>query len=118
MPELFTLRSIAAAIALLYIFSVINSPPEYERGVIFRLGRLLPEAKGPGVILVFRPVDKIVRISLRTVVLEVPSQDVITRDNVTASVNAVVYFRVMQPRLVVVDVEDYLYATSQLAQTT
>jgi regulator of protease activity HflC (stomatin/prohibitin superfamily) len=118
MPELFTLPIIAAAIALLYIFSVINILPEYERGVIFRLGRLLPEAKGPGVILVFRPVDKIVRISLRTVVLEVPSQDVITRDNVTVSVNAVVYFRVIQPRLAVVEVENYLYATSQLAQTT
>ena len=118
MPELFTLPIIAAAIALLYILSVINILPEYERGVIFRLGRLLPEAKGPGVILVFRPVDRIVRISLRTVVLEVPSQDVITRDNVTVSVNAVVYFRVMQPRLAVVEVENYLYATSQLAQTT
>lgn len=118
MPELFTLPIIAVAIALLYIFSVINILPEYERGVIFRLGRLLPEAKGPGVILVFRPVDKIVRISLRTVVLEVPPQDVITRDNVTVSVNAVVYFRVIQPRLAVVEVENYLYATSQLAQTT
>src|SRR2546423_1041995 len=118
MPELFTLPIIAAAIALLYILSVITILPEYERGVIFRLGRLLPEAKGPGVILVFRPVDRIVRISLRTVVLEVPSQDVITRDNVTVSVNAVVYFRVMQPRLAVVEVENYLYATSQLAQTT
>jgi regulator of protease activity HflC (stomatin/prohibitin superfamily) len=118
MPELFTLPIIAAAIALLYILSVINILPEYERGVIFRLGRLLPEAKGPGVILVFRPIDRIVRISLRTVVLEVPSQDVITRDNVTVSVNAVVYFRVMQPRQAVVEVENYLYATSQLAQTT
>lgn len=118
MPELFTLPIIAAAIALLYILSVINILPEYERGVIFRLGRLLPQAKGPGIILVFRPVDRIVRISLRTVVLEVPSQDVITRDNVTVSVNAVVYFRVMQPRLAVVEVENYLYATSQLAQTT
>ena len=118
MPELFTLPIIAVAIALLYIFSVINILPEYERGVIFRLGRLLPEAKGPGVILVFRPIDKIVRVSLRTVVLEVPSQDVITRDNVTVSVNAVVYFRVIQPRLAVVEVENFLYATSQLAQTT
>src|ERR1041384_130563 len=114
MPELFTLPIIAAAIALLYILSVINILPEYERGVIFRLGRLLPEAKGPGVILVFRPIDR----SVRTVVREVPSQDVITRDNVTVSVNAVVYFRVMQPRQAVVEVENYLYATSQLAQTT
>ncbi|HXU38881.1 MAG TPA: slipin family protein [Blastocatellia bacterium] len=118
MPELFTLPIIAAAILLLYILSVVNILPEYERGVIFRLGRLLPQAKGPGIILVFRPIDRIVRISLRTVVLEVPSQDVITRDNVTVSVNAVVYFRVMQPRLAVVEVENYLYATSQLAQTT
>ncbi|HEY3136046.1 MAG TPA: slipin family protein [Blastocatellia bacterium] len=118
MPQLFTLPIIAAAIVLLYIFSVITILPEYERGVIFRLGRLLPQAKGPGVILVFRPIDRIVRISLRTVAMEVPSQDVITRDNVTVSVNAVVYFRVMQPRQAVVEVENYLYATSQLAQTT
>src|SRR3989454_6988517 len=118
MPGLFTLPVIAAAIILLYILSVTTILPEYERGVIFRLGRLLPEAKGPGIILVFRPIDRIVRISLRTVAMEVPSQDVITRDNVTVSVNAVVYFRVMQPRLAVVEVENYLYATSQLAQTT
>jgi len=118
MPQLFTLPIIAVAILLLYILSVINILPEYERGVIFRLGRLLPEPKGPGIILVFRPVDRIVRISLRTVVLDVPPQDVITRDNVTVSVNAVVYFRVIQPRLAVVEVENYLYATSQLAQTT
>ncbi len=118
MPQLFTLPIIAVAIVLLYIFSVITILPEYERGVIFRLGRLLPQAKGPGVILVFRPIDRIVRISLRTVAMEVPSQDVITRDNVTVSVNAVVYFRVMQPRQAVVEVENYLYATSQLAQTT
>ena len=116
--ELFTLPIIAIVIALIYILSVINILREYERGVIFRLGRLLPEAKGPGLILVFRPIDRIVRISLRTVVLDVPPQDVITRDNVTVSVNAVVYFRVIDPRLAVVEVENYLYATSQLAQTT
>jgi regulator of protease activity HflC (stomatin/prohibitin superfamily) len=118
MPELLTLLIIAVAIALLYLLSVINILPEYERGVIFRLGRLLPEPKGPGIILVFRPIDRIVRISLRTVVLDVPPQDVITRDNVTVSVNAVVYFRVINPLLAVVEVENYLYATSQLAQTT
>jgi regulator of protease activity HflC (stomatin/prohibitin superfamily) len=118
MPELFTFPIIAAAILLLYILSVLNILPEYERGVIFRLGRLLPEAKGPGLILVFRPIDRIVRVSLRTVALDVPPQDVITRDNVTVSVNAVVYFRVIDPRLAVVEVENYLYATSQLAQTT
>src|SRR4029079_941795 len=116
--ELFTLPIVAVVIALIYILSVINILPEYERGVIFRLGRLLPEAKGPGLILVFRPIDRIVRISLRTVVLDVPPQDIITRDNVTVSVNAVVYFRVINPRLAVVEVENYLYATSQLAQTT
>jgi regulator of protease activity HflC (stomatin/prohibitin superfamily) len=118
MSELVTLPIIAVAIALLYILSVINILPEYERGVIFRLGRLLPEPKGPGIILVFRPIDRIVRISLRTVVLDVPPQDVITRDNVTVSVNAVVYFRVINPLLAVVEVENYLYATSQLSQTT
>lgn len=116
--ELLTLPIIAAVIGVIYILSVINILREYERGVIFRLGRLLSEAKGPGIILVFRPIDRIVRISLRTVVLDVPPQDVITRDNVTVSVNAVVYFRVIDPRLAVVEVENYLYATSQLAQTT
>jgi regulator of protease activity HflC (stomatin/prohibitin superfamily) len=118
MEEFLTFPIIAVVIFLIYIFSVINILPEYERGVIFRLGRLLPEAKGPGLILVFRPIDRIVRVSLRTVTLDVPPQDVITRDNVTVSVNAVVYFRVIDPRLAVVEVENYLYATSQLAQTT
>jgi regulator of protease activity HflC (stomatin/prohibitin superfamily) len=116
--EFFTVPIVAAVIVLIYIFSVINILREYERGVIFRLGRLLPQAKGPGIIFVFRPIDRIVRISLRTVVLDVPPQDIITRDNVTVSVNAVVYFRVINPRLAVVEVENYLYATSQLAQTT
>jgi regulator of protease activity HflC (stomatin/prohibitin superfamily) len=118
MQEFLTFPIIAVVIFLIYLLSVINILPEYERGVIFRLGRLLPEAKGPGLILVFRPIDRIVRVSLRTVTLDVPPQDVITRDNVTVSVNAVVYFRVIDPRLAVVEVENYLYATSQLAQTT
>jgi regulator of protease activity HflC (stomatin/prohibitin superfamily) len=116
--ELFTLPIIALIIFVIYIISVINILPEYERGVIFRLGRLLPQAKGPGLILVFRPIDRIVRISLRTVAFDVPPQDIITRDNVTVSVNAVVYFRVIDPRRAVVEVENFLYATSQLAQTT
>jgi regulator of protease activity HflC (stomatin/prohibitin superfamily) len=116
--ELFTLPIIAAAIIAIYVLSVINILPEYERGVIFRLGRLLPEAKGPGLILVFRPIDRIVRVSLRTITMDVPPQDVITRDNVTVSVNAVVYFRVFEPTKAVVEVENYLYATSQLSQTT
>src|SRR6185312_197620 len=118
MPELLTFPIIAVAIALLYLFSVINILPEYERGVIFRLGRLLPEPKGPGVILVFRPIDRIVRMSLRTVVLDVPPQDIISRDNVSVKVNAVVYFRVIEPKKAVIEVENYMYATSQLAQTT
>jgi regulator of protease activity HflC (stomatin/prohibitin superfamily) len=118
MQDFITLPLIAVAVVLLYVLSVINILREYERGVIFRLGRLLPEAKGPGIILVFRPIDKIVRVSLRTVVLDVPPQDIITRDNVTVSVNAVVYFRVVDPRRAIVEVENYLYATSQLAQTT
>jgi regulator of protease activity HflC (stomatin/prohibitin superfamily) len=118
MQDFITLPIVAVAIVLIYLLSVINILREYERGVIFRLGRLLPEAKGPGIIFVFRPIDKIVRVSLRTVVLDVPPQDIITRDNVTVSVNAVVYFRVVDPRRAVVEVENYLYATSQLAQTT
>ncbi len=91
---------------------------EYERGVIFRLGKLLPEPKGPGVVLVFAPLDRMVRVSLRTIVMDVPAQDVITRDNVSVKVNAVVFFRVMEPRRAIVEVESYHYATSQLAQTT
>ncbi len=90
---------------------------EYERGVIFRLGRLIG-AKGPGIIFIIPGVDKLLRISLRTVVLEIPAQDVITRDNISLKVNAVVYFRVVDPNKAVVQVENYLYATSQLAQTT
>src|SRR5262249_55015303 len=118
LSEFLPLPIIVVIILLLYIFGTIKIVPEYERGVIFRLGRLLPEAKGPGLILVFRPIDRLVRVSLRTVALDVPPQDVITRDNVTVSVNAVVYFRVLEPRLAIVEVENYLYATSQLAQTT
>src|SRR5580700_10400207 len=102
----------------IYMLSSIKILAEYERGVIFRLGRLLPQAKGPGVILVFSPLDRMVRISLRIDTIEVPPQDVITRDNVTVKVNAVIYFRVVEPRLAVTEVSNFLYATSQLAQTT
>jgi regulator of protease activity HflC (stomatin/prohibitin superfamily) len=101
-----------------YVISSIQILNEYERGVIFRLGKLLAHPKGPGIIVVLRPIDRIVRISLRTVVLDVPPQDIITRDNVSVKVNAVVYFRVIDPRRAVVEVENYMYATSQLAQTT
>jgi regulator of protease activity HflC (stomatin/prohibitin superfamily) len=109
---------ILAALVVLYVLSSIQILSEYERGVIFRLGKLLPQPKGPGVVLVFRPIDRIVRISLRTVVHDVPPQDIITRDNVSVKVNAVVFFRVIDPRKAVVEVENYVYATSQLAQTT
>ncbi|HEY3835388.1 MAG TPA: slipin family protein [Bryobacteraceae bacterium] len=102
----------------IYIFSSIKIITEYERGVIFRLGHVLPKPKGPGVVLVFVPFDRIVRISLRVDTIEVPPQDVITRDNVTVKVNAVIYFRVIDPRLAVIEVSNFLYATSQLAQTT
>ncbi len=110
--------TIIIIIVALYLFSSIKILREYERGVIFRLGRLLPRPKGPGVILVFAPIDRMVRVSLRIDTLEVPSQDVVTRDNVTVKVNAVIYFRVLDPRLAVVEVSNFLYATSQLAQTT
>ncbi|HSL20950.1 MAG TPA: slipin family protein [Vicinamibacterales bacterium] len=105
-------------IVVLYLLSSIKIVNEYERGVIFRLGSLLPTPKGPGIILVFQPIDRMVRVSLRTIVLDVPPQDVITRDNVSVKVNAVVYFRVMDPNRAIVEVENYHYATSQLAQTT
>ena len=109
---------ILAIVIVFYLITSIQILNEYERGVIFRLGKLLPVPKGPGVVLVFRPIDRIVRISLRTVVLDVPPQDIITRDNVSVKVNAVVYFRVVDPGRAVVEVENYHYATSQLAQTT
>ena len=109
---------VIVAVLILYLLSSIKILREYERGVIFRLGRVLHEPKGPGVILVFAPIDRIVRISLRIDTLEVPSQDVVTRDNVTLKVNAVVYFRVIDPRLAIIEVSNFLYATSQLAQTT
>jgi regulator of protease activity HflC (stomatin/prohibitin superfamily) len=118
MFEMFLIPFFVLLFLFIYVLSALNILPEYERGVVFRLGRLLPEAKGPGVVFAFWPVDRIVRVSLRTVTLDVPPQDIITRDNVTVSVNAVVYFRVLDPRLAIVDVENYLYATSQLAQTT
>jgi len=105
-------------IVVVYVLSSIKILTEYERGVIFRLGKLLPQPKGPGVILVFAPIDRIVRVSLRTIVMDVPPQDVITKDNVSVKVNAVVFFRVIDPRRAIVEVENFHYATSQLAQTT
>ena len=102
----------------IWLLNSIKVLREYERGVIFRLGRSLPTPKGPGLIFVFAPFDRMVRVSLRIDTLEVPAQDVVTRDNVMVKVNAVIYFRVIDPRLAVLEVSNFLYATSQLAQTT
>jgi regulator of protease activity HflC (stomatin/prohibitin superfamily) len=110
--------AVVAIIVVLYVLSAIKILREYERGVIFRLGRLLSYAKGPGIILVFAPVDRMVRISLRQEALEVKPQDIITRDNVTLKVNAVIFLRVIDPRQAVVEVSDYINQTSQFAQTT
>jgi regulator of protease activity HflC (stomatin/prohibitin superfamily) len=114
----FGFLAVVVVLALIVFFRWINVLNEYERAVVFRLGRMLPQPKGPGVVLILWPIDRIVRISLRTVVLDVPPQDVITRDNVSVKVNAVVYFRVLDPNRAVVEVENYHYATSQMAQTT
>jgi regulator of protease activity HflC (stomatin/prohibitin superfamily) len=108
----------AVLLVIIWLINSIKVLREYERGVIFRLGRLLPQPKGPGLIFVFWPIDRMVRVALRTVTLEVPPQDIITSDNVSVKVNAVVYFRVINAIRSIVEVENYLYATSQLAQTT
>jgi regulator of protease activity HflC (stomatin/prohibitin superfamily) len=118
MPTEISPALIVLVIVVLYVVSSIKIITEYDRAVVFRLGKLLERAKGPGVILVFKPIDRMVRVTLRTVVHDVPPQDVITRDNVSVKVNAVVYFRVVDPRRAIVEVENYQYATSQLSQTT
>jgi len=116
--EFVTAPIIIVGLVVLYILSSIKVLREYERGVIFRLGRVLFKPKGPGIILVFAPIDRMVKVSLRLVAQDIPPQDVITRDNVSVKVNAVLYFRVVEPLKCIIDVQDYLYATSQLAQTT
>lgn len=113
-----TFPVIIIALIVLYLLNAIKILREYERGVIFRLGRVLSKPKGPGLIFVFPPIDRIVRVSLRIVVMDIPPQDIITKDNVSVKVNAVLYFRVMDPQKAVLEVQDFLYATSQLAQTT
>ena len=113
-----TFPVVIIALIVLYLLSAIKILREYERGVIFRLGRVLSKPKGPGLIFVFPPIDRMVRVSLRIVVMDIPPQDVITKDNVSVKVNAVLYFRVMEPQKAVIEVQDFLYATSQLAQTT
>src|SRR4051794_38315583 len=114
----FSFGVIAAAVFILYVLSCIKVLAEYERGVVFRLGRLYPSAKGPGLIMVFTPIDRMVRISLRQEAMEAPPQDIITRDNVTLKVNAVIFLRVVDPRKAVNEVANFLYQTSQFAQTT
>lgn len=104
-------------IALYFISSAIRILKEYERGVVFRLGRIRP-VKGPGLVIIWPVLDKLVKVSLRTVAMDVPSQDVITKDNITVKVNAVIYFRVIDPIKAITEVEDFFYATSQIAQTT
>lgn len=113
-----TFPVIIGVLFVIYLLNAIKILREYERGVIFRLGRVLAKPKGPGLIFVFPPIDRMVRVSLRIVVMDIPPQDVITKDNVSVKVNAVVYFRVMEPQKAVIEVQDFLFATSQLAQTT
>ncbi len=108
---------LAIVLIVLFLMSAIRVLKEYERGVIFRLGRVI-KTKGPGLIILIPVIDKMVKVSLRLVAMDVPPQDVITRDNVSVKVNAVIYFRVMEPRNATIEVENYLFATSQLAQTT
>jgi regulator of protease activity HflC (stomatin/prohibitin superfamily) len=115
------LSTIVLVPVILFLFWLVNCIKilnEYERGVVFRLGRLLPAPKGPGLVLILWPIDRVVRVSLRTIVLDVPPQDIITRDNVSVKVNAVIFFRVLDANKAVISVEDFLYATSQMAQTT
>ncbi|WP_457651821.1 slipin family protein [Rhodocaloribacter sp.] len=109
---------ITLGVIALYFLSCIRILFEYERGVVFRLGRVLPEPKGPGIMMIFWPIDRMVRVSLRVIVQDVPTQDVITLDNVSVQVNAVVYYRVVDPMRAILEVEDYNFATSQLSQTT
>ena len=118
MPFFINWFSFPVVIGFLWLINCIKILREYERGVIFRLGRMTPEPLGPGLKFIIFPIDKLIRISLRTITLDVPPQDVITKDNVSIKVNAVVYFRVINPNKAIVEVEDYLFASSQMAQTT
>ena len=103
---------------ILFLSAAVKILREYERGVVFRLGRVLKSTKGPGLVIIIPVIDKLIRVSLRLVAMDVPPQDVITKDNVSIKVNAVIYFRVMDPNNAIIEVENYLFATSQLAQTT
>jgi regulator of protease activity HflC (stomatin/prohibitin superfamily) len=109
---------VVAVIALLFLASAVKVAREYERGIVFRLGRLLPEPKGPGLFLLIPIVDRMVKVDLRTITLNIPPQEVITKDNVPARVNAVAYFRIVDPKAAIVQIENFMVATSQIAQTT
>ncbi len=116
--SLYTPFFIVGFIVIFLLSNWIKVLKEYERGVVFRLGRVLGKPKGPGLIFILYPIDKLIKVSLRTIVLDVPPQDVITKDNVSIKVNAVIYFRIIDPKRAVIDIQDYHYATSQLSQTT
>jgi regulator of protease activity HflC (stomatin/prohibitin superfamily) len=116
-PALIALAA-AALIVIFFLFAAIKVAREYERGVIFRLGRLLPEPKGPGLFLLIPVIDRMVKVDLRTITLNVPPQEVITKDNVPVRVNAVAYFRIVEPKNAIVQIENFMVATSQIAQTT
>src|SRR5438046_7452057 len=103
---------------VLFLMSAIKVAREYERGIVFRLGRLFPEPKGPGLFVLIPIIDRMVRVDLRTITLQIPPQEVITKDNVPVRVNAVAYFRIVDPKAAIVQVENYMVATSQIAQTT
>jgi regulator of protease activity HflC (stomatin/prohibitin superfamily) len=109
---------VVAVILLLFLFAAVKVAREYERGIVFRLGRLLPEPKGPGLFLLIPIIDRMVKVDLRTITLNIPPQEVITKDNVPARVNAVAYFRIVDPKAAIVQIENFMVATSQIAQTT
>src|SRR3989449_5276671 len=118
MAAALVILAVVVFLLLLFLISAIKVAREYERGIVFRLGRLLPEPKGPGLFILIPIVDRMVRVDLRTVTLNVPPQEVITKDNVPAKVNAVAYFRIVEPKAAIVQVENFMAATSQIAQTT
>src|SRR3954449_10068190 len=116
--EYLIVAAIILFFAVLFLVSAIKVAREYERGIVFRLGRLLPQPKGPGLFLLIPVIDRMVKVDLRTVTLQIPPQEVITKDNVPVRVNAVAYFRIVEPKNAIVQVENYMVATSQIAQTT
>jgi len=118
MTAAFVILIAAVILLLLFLFAAIKVAREYERGIVFRLGRLLPEPKGPGLFILIPIIDRMVKVDLRTVTLNVPPQDVITKDNVPARVNAVAYFRIVEPKAAIVQIENYMVGTSQISQTT